>query len=252
MVELDDRLLRDLARLQQRSGPPPGAEQRVRAALGAALGPDLGGGDDGGSALGDGGSTFGELGKLGSAGLGGGSSKLALVVKVMAATAAVTGVGVLIVNLGLMPTQQAGQAAKAPVDVAAPKPSSDAPHSTEHPPLTSEAPILVTPLVEPPIRVQRPTAHDEDPLEAEVALLEQARDTDDPTARLQLLEQHHQRFHAGLFAAERESLRIATLCELDRLDAARQAAEEFLLAHPRSPLRLRMRAACPDLDVLAD
>jgi hypothetical protein len=110
----------------------------------------------------------------------------------------------------------------------------------------------VTPPAAPPAPAQRPSEHEEDPLTAEVTLLEQARATDDLTARLELLEQHRERFQTGLLVVERESLRISTLCELDRLDAARQAAEEFLLAHPRSPLRLRMRSACPELDILAD
>jgi hypothetical protein len=215
MAELDDRLLRDLARLRERSSPPPGAEQRVHAALETALWPGPGG-DDGGSAFGDGG--------LGSAGVGGG--KLALGAKLMAATAA--------------------------IEVVTTKISNDEPRSTAAPQPEPDPPILVTPPTNPPVPVQRPSEREEDPLTAEVTLLEQARGIDEPTARLELLEQHRERFQTGLLAAERESLRISTLCELDQLDAARQAAKEFLLAHPRSPLRLRLRSACPDLDILAD
>lgn len=238
MAELDDRLLRDLARLRERSGPPPGAEQRVRAALEAGFDPDPGGGDDGGSALGDGG--------LGSAGLGGGS-KLAIGAKVLAAAATVTGAAVLIVKLDVMtPEQQARE--PAPVDAEA---TTVEPRSRTQPRGVPEPPILVTAPDE-PIPVQRPTVRDEDPLAAELELLEQARAANDLQARLKLLEQHREQFEAGVLAAERESLRISTLCELDQLDAARQAAEDFLLAHPRSPLLLRMRSACPKLDNLTE
>jgi hypothetical protein len=83
-------------------------------------------------------------------------------------------------------------------------------------------------------------------------LLEQARTTDDLAERLELLEDHRARFASGIMAAERDSLRVATLCELDRIAEARVVAEEFLSHHPRSPLRLRMRSACPELDILAE
>jgi hypothetical protein len=246
MAELDDRLLRDLARLRDRSSPPPGAEQRVRAALDVAIGPGPGGGDDGGSAFGDG-SAFGGLG-----GTGAGGGKVAFGAKLMAATVATAGAGVLIVKLGMLPAQPAREAATAPVEVSATSISNDEPRSSAQPQLEPEPPILVTPPAIVPVPVQQPSEREEDPLTAEVTLLEQARATDDLTARLELLEQHRERFQTGLLLAERESLRISTLCELDRLDAARQAAEAFLLAHPRSPLRMRMRNACPELEFLAD
>jgi hypothetical protein len=247
MGELDDRLFRDLARLRQRWDPPPGAEQHVRAALDAAIGVGPGGGDDGGSGLGDGG---GGDGGLGSVGLAGGVSKLAIGLKAIAATTVAGGAVALVINLGVLPAKQPPQSTAPMVagEVVAP--------SNVEPPLivqpqrdsTPEPPILVTP----PVRVQRPAEPAEDPLTAEVGLLEQARAADDLTARLQLLEQHRERFKAGTFALERDSLRITTLCELGQISAARQAAEEFVLAPPRSPLLLRMRSACPDLDILAD
>jgi hypothetical protein len=239
MVDLDDRLLRDLARLRERASPPAGAEQRVRAALDAAIGPDPeGGGDGGGAASGDGGS--------GISGLGG--SKLAIAGKVVAATLAATSVG-LLVKLGVAPDRHPREVATPTVTIAETT-STNEPASQPKP--EPEPPIVVTPRAKPPAPVQRPSELDEDPLTAEVTLLEQARAADDLAARLELLEQHRTRFEDGLLAAERESLRISTLCELDQLDAARRAAEAFLLAHPHSPLRLRMRSACPELDILAD
>lgn len=247
MAELDDQLLRDLARLRERWDPPPGAEQHVRAALDAAIGAGPGGGDDGGSGLGDGGSGFGD-GGLGSGWLGG-VSKLALGLKAIAVTTVVGSAVVLVVNLGVLPAKQSREPAAPAVAGEEVAPSNVEPPLIVQPQRdnTPELPILVTP----PVRVQRPTTLIEDPLTAEVALLEQARATNDPAARLQLLEQHRERFEAGTFALERDSLRVAALCELGQIPAARQAAEEFVLAHPRSPLLLRMRNACPALDILA-
>jgi hypothetical protein len=254
MVDPDDRLLRDLARLRERSGPPVGAEQRVHAALNAAIGPGPGGGGhDGGSASDVGESSIGQLGdqlggQLGSGGLG--ASKLALASKVVLTTVAVTSVG-LLVNLGVTRARPSREVETPPVTIAATT-SIEEPSSIEKPEPESEPPIVVTPRAKPPAPVQRPSERDEDPLTAEVTLLEQARATDDLAVRLELLEQHRTRFEDGLFAAERESLRISTLCELGQLELARRAAEKFLLAHPRSPLRLRMRSACPEIDILAD
>jgi hypothetical protein len=238
MVDLDDRLLRDLARLRERSSPPVGAEQRVRAALDAAIGPGPGGGDDGGSASG------------GHAGAGlGGTGKSSLAIKLLVATAAAAGVG-LFIELGVKRDRPAPDTAAPPVTVSATN-HAQAPPSTEQPQPEPE-PILVTPGTQPQGPAPRPSEPDEDLLTAEVVLLDRARTTDDLAARLELLEQHRTRFEHGHLAAERESLRISTLCELDQLDRARAAAEKFLLAHPRSPLRLRMRSACPKLDILAE
>jgi hypothetical protein len=238
MAELDDQLLRDLARLRQRWDPPPGAEQHVRAALDAAIGAGPGGGGDGGSGLGDGGVGFG------------GVSKLAIGVKAIAATTVASSAVLLVINLGVVPARQTREPAAPAVASEAVTSSNVEPNLIVQPQRdsTPEPPILVTP----PVRVQRPLEPAEDPLTAEVALLEQARATEDLTARLQLLEQHRERFKAGTFALERDSLRISTLCELGQIPAARQAAEEFVLAHPRSPLLLRMRSACPELDILAE
>jgi hypothetical protein len=239
MVDLDDRLRRDLARLRERASPPAGAEQRVRAALDAAIGPGggPGGGDGGGSASGAGGAMIG--GKLALA------SKL-----ILAATLAAASVG-LLVKLGRTPARRSSEVATPPATLRATS-SAEAPPSTAPPTPEPELPIVVTLPADPRAPVQRPSEPTEDPLTAEVALLEQARTTDELAARLRLLEQHRTRFADGLLAAERESLRVSTLCELGQLDAARRAAEEFLLTHPRSPLLLRMRSACPDLDVLAE
>lgn len=229
MDSLEDRLLRDLARLRQREGPPRGAEDRVLAALQTATGGDPSGGD-------------GESG-LGDPGLG----SLAFGAKVLAATTAFTSAGLLVIKLGVMvihPSPDPHQPAVEAVIQAV----ANEERSASEPTIAADPPILVTPRA----FERKPAKMDEDPLTAELALLEQARATDDLAVRLDLLERHRDRFASGVMTAERDALRVSTLCELDQMEAAREAAEQFLIDHPHSPLRLRMRGACPRLDVLAD
>ena len=223
-----------LARLRERSGPPAGAEQRVRAALDAALGSGPDGGEDGSATGGGGGSTI-----IGT--------KFGIASKVIVATVLAGGVG-LLVNITTGPDRSSREVATRPLT---PTTSVEMPPAAPQPHPEPDQPIVVTPLAKPDV-VQRPSEPDDDPLGAEVSLLEQARATDDLAARLELLERHRARFENGLLAAERESLRISSLCELDRLDDARRAAEKFSIAHPNSPLRLRMRSACPELEILSD
>jgi hypothetical protein len=80
-------------------------------------------------------------------------------------------------------------------------------------------------------------------LEAELALLEQARRSA-PSDALRALEQHRQQFEHGMLADEREALRVETLCALGRAAEATTAAESFLAANPQSPLRSRLEPAC--------
>jgi hypothetical protein len=47
-----------------------------------------------------------------------------------------------------------------------------------------------------------------------------------------------------MLADERELLRVETLCALGRTSEANTVAETFLNAHPSSPLRSRIEAAC--------
>jgi hypothetical protein len=65
-----------------------------------------------------------------------------------------------------------------------------------------------------------------------------------PTRALALLEEHARRFPAGVLLEERLAARVAALCAVGRAVDARQEADAFLLARPRSPLADRVRAPC--------
>lgn len=86
-----------------------------------------------------------------------------------------------------------------------------------------------------------PTSAHASTLEAETALLEQARAKlreDDPDAALRLLAQHAAQFPRGLLASERASTRVKALCKAGRVDEAAKRA--------RSNARLEavVEAAC--------
>ncbi|MBC8071894.1 MAG: hypothetical protein IAG13_26440 [Deltaproteobacteria bacterium] len=49
-------------------------------------------------------------------------------------------------------------------------------------------------------------------------------------------------FADGVFAVEREGLRVLALYELGRRDQAERAAARYLAAHPRGPLVAKIRA----------
>jgi len=61
---------------------------------------------------------------------------------------------------------------------------------------------------------------------------------------LSLLDEHARRFPAGALSEERIAARVLSLCALGRHEAARQSANAFLAASPRSPLIPRLRGSC--------
>jgi len=63
---------------------------------------------------------------------------------------------------------------------------------------------------------------------------------------LRILEDHARRFPNGALAEERDAARVLALCDLQRLDEARDVARRFLREHPRSPLAPRVAHACDD------
>jgi hypothetical protein len=83
-------------------------------------------------------------------------------------------------------------------------------------------------------------------LEAELALMKQAREAGSPAGTLALLEQHRDEFADGVLTDEREVMRIEALCALGRVDEAEQAAAVFVAAKPAHPLRSRVEPACPN------
>jgi hypothetical protein len=85
-----------------------------------------------------------------------------------------------------------------------------------------------------------------DPLSAELALIERARQglkSDNPQQALAALNEHGARFPNGVMAQERRALHALALCSLG--DArGNQEAQRFLAQNPGSPLASHLRAGC--------
>lgn len=81
-------------------------------------------------------------------------------------------------------------------------------------------------------------------LEAELALMQAARDAKASATKLELLERHAREFGQGVLADEREVLRVETLCALGRKVDAEALAAAFVAAKPSNPLRSRVEPAC--------
>jgi len=81
----------------------------------------------------------------------------------------------------------------------------------------------------------------------ELALIKRAKaafDSGQTQAGLAALREHAQEFPRGVFAGEREALRVLAACGGGRSQRGRQAARRFIQAHPGSPLVDRVRRAC--------
>jgi hypothetical protein len=212
MLELDEHTRRALS---QRYGPTPDAQARVlaelRGTLGGPQGPDAGGGEAA--------STTG--------GPPAGSGQVVWIAKICAATAGLTGAGLLVLKLGASvlssfddrdPTEaQAKLEASTPAREPPPAPTAPEPtNSLDTPsPVTSPAPVQT-----PTNRRSSATAST---LAAELALLDGAKriHSSDPEAALVRLDQHRQEFPTGVLAPEREALRVEVLCALGRAPAAK-------------------------------
>jgi hypothetical protein len=234
MTQLDHQTREALCALDQ---PPPGVEDRLFAAILQSTG---GGGGDGGVGV-------------------GGESALAYAAKVVGATLGLTAAGFALVAVGAVGVrslratpERAPAAITSPADVTAPSAAEQAATSTPEP----EAHDTIEPASasprEPhePSEAPKPIAAPSSPtptLEAELALLEVARNAA-PGAALAALERHRVEFEHGMLADEREVLRVETLCALGRASEAKAVAATFLDAHPKSPLRSRIEAACKSSD----
>jgi hypothetical protein len=85
----------------------------------------------------------------------------------------------------------------------------------------------------------------------ELALIKQAKaalDSGRAQAGLAALNEHARRYPRGVFAGEREALRVLAACGGGPSEYGRRAARRFLRSHPGSPMVDRIRRAC-DLDV---
>jgi hypothetical protein len=197
MLELDDNTRRALS---QRYGPTPHAQDRVlaqlRGTLGGPVGPDTGGGGEGVPA-------------------GGGTGQVVWMAKICAATAGLTGAGLLVLKLGASvlassdePERATVPAANVEVSVPTPEPT---PAPTPEPPADPGAASPVTPPIQTPTKPRASATGST--LAAELALLEGAERirSSDPEAALARLDQHQQEFPTGILAPEREALRVEVL-----------------------------------------
>lgn len=95
---------------------------------------------------------------------------------------------------------------------------------------------------------QDPGADASSDLEAELALMRSVREALAQGAHakvLTLVDEHAERFPAGVFANEREVSRAEALCARGELDEGLAVAEAFLRRHPKSHLVARVERACP-------
>lgn len=66
----------------------------------------------------------------------------------------------------------------------------------------------------------------------------------DPAAALVQLDRHADTYPRSSMAPQRTASRIDALCQLGRADDARRVADDFIAAHPSSPLVARVRSVC--------
>jgi hypothetical protein len=137
--------------------------------------------------------------------------------------------------------------------------------AVEAPPLVSDRPSTVPMAAPLRARMQR-TAHvpraggatgaappsaaprsGEDPLRAEVALVESANDAlrlGRYERALRLLDAHAERFASGALVEECSGLRVLALCGLGQVELGRREQQHFLREAPHSVLAQRVRHAC--------
>jgi hypothetical protein len=160
--------------------------------------------------------------------------------------------------VGLLKVRSAGRTAVEPAPVAAK-------HLAPAPAALPAAPPTIVP-EEPPAaestdekakkseRPRRPApgahferAEPEDQVNAEVAVLKQAREElrlGRPARALEALVEYDRRFANGVLGEERQAMVAIATCQAQPGPAARAQAEAFLRKAPASPLRERVREAC--------
>jgi hypothetical protein len=241
MTQLDDYTRRALCAADQ---PPPGVEDRILAAI---LGPVGGPPPDGGMSSGAGSGAIGQ-------------STLVYAVKVVGATLGLAAGGVALLAVTAAGVREfsdsAPRQASARVEVpakqlearttAAVAPSAEPVNefaAVEAPeaPKASESVPAKTPSKPAPAE---PEPVSENTIEAELALMKIVRASKDHERALSMLDRHRREFAAGVFAAEREVLRVEHLCALHRTDEAEAIAETFIAQYPDNPLRSRVDPAC--------
>ena len=115
----------------------------------------------------------------------------------------------------------------------------------------AEIPESVTPDVDTPKSTKGRTrsaepSHQGD-LEGELSLLENAQQAlkqGDSERALAALDQHAAEHPGGALATERAGIRAVALCESGKTAEGQREARRFLSRNPKSPLAVRVRAAC--------
>lgn len=130
---------------------------------------------------------------------------------------------------------------------AAPTPVVVASQTTPAPVVTSEPVTSVTvdelPTAAPkPALAKKPVTTVTDPAEEAklVASIDAALRAGDATTALRLADEHAKKYPNGVLVEEREGGRAVARC----MSGSRASADAFLAAHPRSPMRARIVAAC--------
>jgi hypothetical protein len=86
-----------------------------------------------------------------------------------------------------------------------------------------------------------------DTFDQELSLIKAAKhafDLGDDGNALSLLAEHARRFPRGVFAGEREALRVLARCSKEQSSGSRKMAEAFIRSYPSSPMIDRIAKAC--------
>ncbi len=252
MDDLDSRMQRVLDVARQGMSPRAADTERTRRTLLAATaGLAVGAGTS--SAAGA--ASAGGVGAAGAAAIGKGAvvtaaSSLSLGTKIVAVAA----VSAVLGSAGFLATHESAPDRSPAAPLAAPAKVSVAPAPIVTAPTQASAvsaPAAETaPAVQPvaPPRLAAPASKNPgpDPLKAELALIEQARQalkSDNPRQALVALDAHRARFERGVMAQERSALRALALCSLAD-PRGREQAQRFIEQNPGSPLSAHLRAGC--------
>jgi hypothetical protein len=211
--------------------PPPGARERVLAAVLAA--PPLAKPSGGGA------SAAVTSGKVGVAGI---------------AVIALAIVGAFVATRHPKPTAAlAPPTGNTPATALAPSgtPQSLAPPADSVPPANGGNAPDLRPATPKPDAPARPPSSAADALGDDVALLRDAQSAlrgGDATRALTLLDRHAQRFPRSSFAQERIATQVQALCRLDRMSEASALFARLQRRDPGSPHIAALRRACPRLE----
>jgi len=272
-LEENERVLIDLAR--DADDPSDADRARVRSALAARLGVVAGLGTVAsvGAQAGLGGTATASVGAAAGAGSGvgagaiggavtGGAMAVKLISVVVVASTAV-GVGTVVVH-GAHRAPPAAVSAPAPNRAAPPAPPNVAGPATvvkappaEDPPVEAAPPPPARATAGQPLERRSARAAAPSSVASLPTLADEARLLHDGVAALRaghaaralaLFDAHAALYPMGALVEERAAERALALAELGRVDEARAAAEDFLRAHPGSPLAARLRERLRALD----